>query len=161
MNKRWKELMMLVCVLLLCPVGCGQTASPPPPPPPTVEPEVLATKSADVVGSWLMTSSPSDTMHPTEWQIEHTADGARDYTIISGAYKGMQSKGKFWFEGGLYKTQLAQATKEPNSTGVGTYQVFVTKRGGTPIQLRFVPVDDQYAGRKDRLTYQPLTRVEP
>jgi hypothetical protein len=132
----WK--ILLIFTLLLTVVGCGQKATT----------EVQATKNEDVIGIWLMTSSPTDSMHPTEWYIEHTTDGARNYTIISGSYKGNHGEGKYWFEDGLYKVQISQATEEPNSTSVGTYKVFVTKKGDMPIQLRFVVVDDPYEGRK-------------
>ena len=157
MNKQWKQLMMLALALLVTVVGCGPRATPTPLPKPTVEPEVLATKNEDVVGVWLMISSPTDSMHPTKWLIEHTAGGARNYTIISGVATGGHGEGKFWFEGGLYKVQIPEGTEEANSTSIGTYQVYVTRQGGKPIQLRFVVVDDPFAGRRDRLTYKPLT----
>ena len=153
------SMVLLLAVLAAC-AAPKPTATPVPTPTPTAEPEVLATKNEDVVGIWLMVTSPSDPMHPTKWLIEHTLDGARNYTNISGLGIGTHGEGNFWFEGGLYKVQIPQGTEDANSTGIGTYQVYVTKRAGKPVELRFVVVDDPYVERKNRLTYKPLTRVE-
>jgi len=136
------------------------TPTPRPAPTPTAEPEVLATKNQDVVGVWLMISSPSDAMNPTRWHIEHTLEGARNHTNISGLGVGTHGEGKFWFEGGLYKVEIPAGTGDANSTAVGTYQVYVTKRAAKPVQLRFVAVDDPYVERKNRLTYEPLNVVD-
>ena len=157
---------LLALALLWTVVSCRPTATPTPLatptslPTPTAEPEVLATRNEDVVGVWLMVASPSDGMYPTRWHVEHTLDGARNHTNISGLGIGTHGEGQFWFEGGLYKVQIPQGTEDANSTAIGTYQVFVTKRGGKPVRLRFVVVDDPYIQRKDRLTYKPLTLVE-
>lgn len=168
----------LLCSLVFCfiaLVACAApapTATPIPPAPtpvpakltlvpPTVAPEVPATKAEDVLGVWLVIFSPSDRFASAETQWEHTADGDRIATFISGTMKGVKSTAKYWFEGGLYKTQYAQSTGEPNSTVLGTYQVYVTKQGGKVIQLRFVVVDDGYVQRVDRITYKPWSRVEP
>ena len=160
-DRRWEEAAMIALVLLLAVASCGPTATPTLVPTPTAEPEVLAAKNDDVVGKWLMISSSSDTMHPAKWHIEHTVEGARNYTIVYGAYSGTKGEGKFWFEGGLYKVQIFADSTEANSGSIGTYQVHVTRQGGKAVQLRFVVVDDPYVERKNRLTYKPLTRVGP
>ncbi|MBI5954994.1 MAG: hypothetical protein HY865_25325 [Chloroflexi bacterium] len=161
MKKHWRELIIFALVLLLTTVGCGQSATPTPLPPPTDVPEVLASKNEDVLGVWLMTSPPSDPLGPSDQHVEYRADGARIATIISGMHKGYRAEAKFWLEGGLLKIHNPQGTGEANSTSIGTYQVYVTKRGGMPVQLRFVVVDDAYVNRKDRMTYKPSMRVEP
>ncbi|CAG0943245.1 hypothetical protein ANRL1_01259 [Anaerolineae bacterium] len=127
---------------------------------PTAAPdgEVMATKNEDVLGVWLMISPPTDHLYPAEHHIEHAADGARNSIIISGIWKGEKTYGKFWFEGGLFKTQYNQGVGQGPSIGV--YQVYVTKQGGKSVQLRFVAVDDPL-DRKMRMTYKPLSRVEP
>ncbi len=137
-----KTKLFVICALALCVialVACAAptpTATPVPPTPvpptptaipsapkpaaaPTVGPEVLATKNEDVLGVWLVTFSPSDPLHPTEVYFEHTADGARNSTFISGRMKGYKTVGKSWFEGGLYKIQYPQSTGEVNSTAIG------------------------------------------
>ena len=161
MNRQWN--VFVIVALLLIAAGCGPGATPTPVPTPTAEPEVLATRNADVVGVWLMRASPGDVMAPTTWNIEHTLEGARTYVIASGAYKGGKGEGKYWFEGGLYKVQFPPdpGASEENYTSLGTYQVYVTRQGGKAVQVRFVVVDDPYVGRKTRQTYRPLTRVEP
>jgi polyhydroxybutyrate depolymerase len=123
---------------------------------------VQATKAEDVLGVWLVIYSPSDiNFASAESHWEHAANGERYATAISGALKGFKTTAKYWFEGGLYKIQYPQGSPEPNSTGIGTYQVYVTKQGGKATQLRFVVVEDQYTQRVDRMTFKPWTRVEP
>ena len=108
-----------------------------------------------MLGVWLVISASGE----SHW--EHTANGERYATAISGALKGLKTTAKYWFEGGLYKIQYPQANPEPNSTAIGTYQVYVTKQGGKAVQLRFVMVDDSYTARVDRMTYKAWTRDEP
>jgi hypothetical protein len=50
-----------------------------------VEPEVQATKSGDVLGVWLVVYSPSGRFASSENHWEHTADGARVATGITGS----------------------------------------------------------------------------
>ena len=154
---------LALCVIAL--VACAAPAPTATPVPPTAVPkpnaapvggsEVQASKSEDVLGVWLVISASGE----SHW--EHTANGERYATAISGALKGFTTTAKYWFEGGLYKIQYPQANPEPNSTAIGTYQVYVTKQGGKAIQLRFVVVEDQYTQRVDRMIFKPWTRVEP
>ena len=146
------------------PVPPTPTAIPPTPAPTTAragESEVPATKPEDVLGVWLVIYSPNDRFASSENHWEHTADGDRIATGITGALKGYKTVAKYWFEGGLYKIQYPTSTGEANSTAIGTYQVYVTKQGGKAVQLRFVVVDDGYVQRIDRMTYKPWARVEP
>ncbi|CAG0944850.1 hypothetical protein ANRL1_01980 [Anaerolineae bacterium] len=123
--------------------------------------EVPATKNEDVFGVWLVIYSPSDRFASAENHWEHTAGGDRIATFISGAMKGYSTTAKYWFEGGLYKIQYPTSTGEPNSTAIGTYQVYVMKQGGKAVQLRFVVVEDQYVQRTERMTFKVWTRVQP
>ena len=123
--------------------------------PQSVGAETQATKPEDVLGVWLVISASGE----SHW--EHAANGERYATAISGALKGYKTTAKYWFDGGLYKIQYPQGSPEPNSAGIGTYQVYVTKQGGKATQLRFVVVEDQYTQRVDRMTFKPWTRVEP
>ncbi len=152
MKKHWGELIIFALALLLTAAACAPSATPSP----SVEPEVLATKNEDIAGVWLQVLPPSGELGPGEVHAEYLADGSGVGTVISGKFAGTKSNIKFWFEGGLYKTQ-----QPSGDTRIGTYQVYVSKRGGKSVQLRFVAVDDPNVGRKDRLTYKPLTRVEP
>ena len=159
-------LALALCVIAL--VACAApppTATPVPPTsaptaPPTVGSEVQASKSEDVFGIWLVVYSPSDRFASAENHWEHTANGDRIATFISGAMKGYTTTAKYWFEGGLYKIQYPTSTGEANSTAIGTYQVYVTKQDGKAVQLRFVVVDDSYTARVDRMTFRAWTRVE-
>ncbi len=155
MKKHWRELIIFALALLLTAVSCGPGATPTPLPPPTDVPEVLATKNEDIAGVWLQVFPPSGELGPGEAHSEFRTDGSGVGTVLSGKFTGTKATSKFWFEGSLVKMQ------QDGDTRIGTYQVYVSKRGGKPLQLRFVAVDDPYAGRKDRLTYKPLTRVEP
>ena len=138
--------------------ACGAPA-PTSVPTPTVVPEVLASKAQDIIGA-LPITVPGE----PELQLEFTKEGTYSIAAVSGSYKGATfDAGKFWFEGTQLKFEstggclTAQGETIPC---IGTYEVYVTKRGDKPA-LKFVVVEDQFADRRFVLPQGKWSLVEP
>jgi hypothetical protein len=138
--------------------ACGAPA-PTPAPTPTVVPEVLASKAEDIIGALTITA-PGE----PELQLKFTKEGTYSIGGGSGSYQGaMFDAGKFWFEGTELKfesTDGCLTAQVETIPCIGTYQVYVTRRGDKPA-LKFVMVEDQLADRKTILHKRTWPLVKP
>lgn len=137
MNKL--SFVFLVVILL---TACQPTATPQPAPilptePPAFTPtpaptptsasvEALAGSVTDLVGVWFLTQCPC--------KIELKSDGT--YRVWD-SYSGTQAEGNFTLETGKVTWVTSQPTCNDQPA---TYEAYVTKQDGKPVQLRLVPV---------------------
>jgi hypothetical protein len=142
----WRFILISAIVLVALTLSACGAPSPTPVPTPTVVPEVLASKAEDIIGA-LPITAPGE----PELQLEFTKEGTYSIAAVSGSYKGATfDAGKFWFEGTELKfesTDGCLTAQGETIPCIGTYQVYVTRRGDKPA-LKFVMVEDQLADRK-------------
>jgi hypothetical protein len=155
----WRLILISAIVLVALLLSACGAPSPTPVPTPTVVPDVLASKAEDIIGA-LPITAPGE----PEFQLEFTKEGTYSIGAVSGSYKGTTMvTGKFWFEGTELKLEstdgclTAQGETKPC---IGTYQVYVTKKGDKPA-LKFVMVEDQFADRKFMLHKKTWPLVKP
>jgi len=110
--------------------------------------ETQATKLEDIAGVWLETF-PGGTAH-----LEIHSDGVTIFKIISGANKGYQDQGQYWFENGELRV------KTEGIEEIGKYKVYVTRQDGMTTQIRYEVIADSYDARRDAIIYAPLTFLE-
>jgi len=92
-----------------------------------------------------------------------TEEGTFRSTAVGGDFDGVEiDAGKFWFEAAQLKFESICLTSQGEVIDcIGTCQVYVTKQGDKPVQLRFTVVDDLYSDRKQSLNRKKLPLVEP
>jgi len=110
--------------------------------------ETQATKLEDITGVWLETF-PGGTAH-----LEIRSDGVTIFKIISGANKGYQDQGQYWFENGELRV------KTEGLEEIGRYKVYVTRQDGMTTQIRYEVIADSYDARRDAIIYAPLMFLE-
>jgi hypothetical protein len=125
----------------------------------TFEPEVQVTRSEEILGAWKGNSQPVN----IPFQLIFQENGLYSVKVTEGQYKGTTiDSGKYLFDGS--NLNLQTSTKCENLQGdtfdcIGVYEVYITNQAGKPVQLRLIPIDDKYAGRKNDLTRLPLSIV--
>ena len=112
------------------------------------EVEAQATKLEDITGIWLETF-PGGSAH-----LEIRPDGSTNFEIISGSNKGYKDQGQYWFENGEL------SIKTEGIAEIGRYKVYVTRRDGKSVSIRYEVIEDSYGARRDAMIYAPLTLVE-
>jgi len=155
----WRFILISAIVLGALTLSACGAPSPTPVPTPTVVPEVLASKAEDIIGTLTITA-PGE----PELQLEFTKEGTYSIGGGSGSYQGATfDAGKFWFEGTELKfesTDGCLTAQGETIPCIGTYQVYVTRRGDKPA-LKFVMVEDQLADRKTILHKRTWPLVKP
>jgi len=135
--KKLSFVFLVIILLTACQPATTQQSTPIPPtePPaastPTPAPtptsasvEALAGSVADLVGVWWLTQCPC--------KIEMKADGT--YRVWD-SYSGTQAEGNFTLEAG----KVTWVTSQPTCNDIpATYEAFITKQDGKPVQLRLV-----------------------
>lgn len=110
--------------------------------------ETQATKLEDIAGVWL------EEFQGGTARLEIHPDGVTVFKIVSGANAGYQDRGTYWFEDGELKVRTGGAG------AIGTYKIYVTRRDGRAIQIRYEVVEDSNEARRAAMIYAPLTFVE-
>jgi hypothetical protein len=113
------------------------------------EQEVQASKLEEIAGVWLEKFTGGSA------QIEIKPDGTTIFTILSGGKQGYQDQSKSWFENGELKV------KTNGSQEIGIYKVFIARRDGRAVEMRYVLVEDPNQARRQSMTYAPLTIIAP
>lgn len=111
--------------------------------------ETQATKLEDITGIWL------EVFQGGSAHLEIRPDGVTIFKIISGANRGYQDQGKYWFENGELKVQTG------GSGAVGTYKVYVTRQEGKAVKIRYIVIEDSNDARRKAMIYAPLTLLAP
>ncbi len=121
-------------------------------------PEVLASKSEDLIGVWLVNLIQGS----GKGHFEFKRDGTYSVIGVSGAAEGAPiDSGKYKIEGGQLKLDTNCITVKGDVIPcIAVYEVYVTRQGGKPVVLRFVAVNDQGADRKQTLNNRKVTWVE-
>ena len=127
----------------------------------TYTPETQASKTEDVVGVWLVKYllDNAGSAH-----LEFTEEGTYSVVGVSGDANGATiDTGKFWFEdaqlvldnGGCFNVrgELIKC--------VAIYQVYVTRQGDKPVQLRLAVVDDPATDRRRTFDGKTLPLAQP
>jgi Tol biopolymer transport system component len=135
-------------VTLPHPTSTTALGLPPSSTPATKEQESQANKVEDIAGVWLEKFAGGSA------QIEIKPDGITIFTILSGANEGYRDQSKSWFKNGELRV------KTDGSQETGIYNVYVTRRDGQAVEMRYALVEDPNVARRESMTYAPLTIIK-
>jgi hypothetical protein len=143
-----KKISFALSIALTVLTACAPTQPAPtatqPPPAATLAPKVLASTVEDVVGVWRAPGEGGVMI------LEFKMDGT--FTAKDTMGKEYDS-GKFWFEG----THLIF----DSVAGLGSHEVYVTKREDKPVRLELCLINDPCEIRVKTITNRTLFLVEP